>query len=238
MPTEVITSDNYAAFLSRLRALADEKYRAFQAKLVPNEEERRILGVRMPALRVLAKEIGRGDPRLFLKICGDDFYEERILRALVTGKIKPQNYDDLQVLADGMLPYVSNWAVCDCFCMELKAVRKYREPFFAHIAAYLDKDEWAQRAGLVLMLSYYLDGEYIDRVLARVDGVHSDAYYVRMAQAWLLATAVAKCPGPAIRYFEHNSLDAATLNKAVQKAAESYRVDDSVKTYLKTLKKR
>ena len=137
-----------------------------------------------------------------------------------------------------MLPYVNNWAVCDCFCMDLKAVKRFREPFFDHIETYLGGDEWAQRVGLVLMLSYYLDGEYIDRVLRRVDRIHTDAYYVRMAQAWLLATAAAKCPEPTVAYFADNSLDSATLNKAIQKAAESFRVEDSVKTTLKSLKKR
>ena len=238
MPTEVITKSNYSDFLARLTSLADEKYRAFQTKLVPNEEASRILGVRMPALRTLAKEIGRGDPRGFLAVCGDDYYEERMLRALVTGKIKPESFEDLCALAGDMLPYVNNWAVCDCFCMDLKAVKRFREPFFDHIETYLDGDEWAQRVGLVLMLSYYLDGEYIDRVLRRVDRIHTDAYYVRMAQAWLLATAAAKCPEPTVAYFADNSLDSATLNKAIQKAAESFRVEDSVKTTLKSLKKR
>ena len=124
MPTEVITKSNYSDFLARLTSLADEKYRAFQTKLVPNEEASRILGVRMPALRTLAKEIGRGDPRGFLAVCGDDYYEERMLRALVTGKIKPKSFEDLCALAGDMLPYVNNWAVCDCFCMDLKAVKK------------------------------------------------------------------------------------------------------------------
>ena len=153
MPTEVITKSNYSDFLARLTSLADEKYRAFQTKLVPNEEASRILGVRMPALRTLAKEIGRGDPRGFLAVCGDDYYEERMLRALVTGKIKPESFEDLCALAGDMLPYVNNWAVCDCFCMDLKAVKRFREPFFDHIETYLGGDEWAQRVGLVLMLS-------------------------------------------------------------------------------------
>ena len=237
MPTRVISSDNYADFLAELRALADEKYRRFHSGLVPGEESVCILGVRMPVLRALGKELAAGEPRQFLSVCGDTFYEERMLRAIVTGLIKPKDYEDFLALADGYLPYVSNWALCDCFCSGLKAVRRWKAPFFEHIAEYLEGDIWAQRVGLVLMLDYYLDDEYIDRVLARVDAVHSEAYYVRMAQAWLLATALAKCPEPSLAYYRGNSLDDFTHNKAVQKALESFRIDEETKNILRALKR-
>ena len=237
MRTRVITSVNYPAFLEELKSLSEEKYRDFQNKLVPGEGQPEILGIRMPVLRSIAKEIGRGEPRQFLAVCGDDYYEERMLRALVAAGIKPAGCEELQALADDMLPYVSNWAVCDCFCMELKSVKRFRKPFFEHIAGYLSGGVWEQRVGLVLMLSHYLDGEYIDRVLARVNAIRSSEHYVRMAQAWLLATALVKCPEPTLAYYANNSLDPATQNKAIQKACESYRVDDETKAYLKTLKK-
>ena len=167
MRTRVITSDNYPAFLEELKSLSEEKYRDFQNKLVPGEGQPEILGIRMPVLRAIAKEIGRGEPRQFLTVCGDDYYEERMLRALVAAGVKPENFEELQALADGMLPYVSNWAVCDCFCMELKSVKRFRKPFFEHIAGYLSGGVWEQRVGLVLMLSHYLDDEYIDRCSRR-----------------------------------------------------------------------
>lgn len=237
MRTNPITSDNYSEFLAELTEMADEKYRKFHSSLVPGETAQQILGIRMPVLRAVGREIGKANPREFLAVCGDSYYEERMLRAIVTGVIKPKDYEDFLALADGYLPYVSNWALCDCFCSGLKAVKRYREPFFEHIEAYLGGDVWAQRVGLVLMLSYYLDDEHIDRVLNRVDAIHSDAYYVQMAQAWLMATALAKCPEPTLRYYRGNSLDKFTHNKAIQKAIESYRVDDETKNLLRTLKR-
>ena len=235
MPTERLTKDNYHILIDELKAAADEKYRDFHSSLVPNEEKDRILGVRMPRLRQIGREISRNDPRGFLEICGDDYYEERILRAVVTGLIKPGSFDDLCALSDGFLPYVNSWAVCDCFCSGLKGVRNYRSEFFQHIGEYLGGNEWEQRVALVLMLCYYLDDEYIDRVLSRTDKVRSGAYYVRMAQAWLLATALAKCPEPALEYYRHNNLDREVLGKAVQKAVESRRIDDETKKFLRTL---
>ncbi|MBR1483674.1 MAG: DNA alkylation repair protein [Ruminococcus sp.] len=223
--------------LAALQAAADAQYRDFHASLVPNEDKRRILGVRTPRLREIAKAVPKDERRDFLRDCGDDYYEQRILRAMVTGLIKPDDFEDLRCLADSFLPYVNSWAVCDCFCSSLKHIKKYREPFFAHIQTYLAGDCWAQRVALVLMLHYYLDDVYIDRVLARADSVCSEEYYVRMAQAWLVATALAKCPQQTLPFFAHNHLDDFTHNKAIQKACESYRVDAETKKYLRTLKR-
>ena len=43
----------------RLFALSEPKFQKFSAALIPGEE--RMLGVRLPALRALAKEIARSD---------------------------------------------------------------------------------------------------------------------------------------------------------------------------------
>lgn len=237
MPIGNWTSDEYSRLVEKLKKLSDEKYRKFHSSLVPNEEKNSFLGVRMPKLRELGKEISKGDPRGFLEICKSDYYEEKMLRGIVTGLIKPRNYEDFISLADGYIPYISNWALCDCFCSGLKYVKKCREEFFGHLKIYLSGNDWAVRAAIVFMLDYYLDDEYITEVLTRVDSVRSDEYYVKMAQAWLLATALAKCPKPTIEYYEKNSLDDFTHNRAIQKAVESYRVDDGTKNYLRSLKR-
>ena len=73
------------------------------------------------------------------------------------------------------------------------------------------------------------------RVLERTDKVQSGAYYVQMAQAWLLATALAKCPGQALEYYKDNNLSRNVFGKAVQKAVESRRIDGETKKFLRTL---
>ena len=58
-----------------------------------------------------------------------------------------------------------------------------------------------------------------------------------MAQAWLVATALAKCREKTLEYLHNNSLDDVTFNKAIQKSIESYRIDDETKIYIRTLKR-
>lgn len=234
------TKEEYAEFVNYLKSFADEKYKKFHSSLVPNEEKSSFLGVRMPKMRELGKEISKGNPRAFLSVCECGCYEEKMVRGIVVGLIKPDSYEDFIALADSQIEYIGNWALCDCFCSGLKCVKKCRSKFFEHIKSrYLkSSNPWEVRVALVLMLNYYLDGEYIDEVLSLTDSVALDHYYVKMAQAWLIATAVAKCGEQTLNYMAAAKIPADVFNKAIQKSCESYRVSDKTKEYLRTLKKK
>lgn len=231
------TNEKYINFITYLKSFADSKYRDFHSSLVPTAEKDTFIGIRMPQLRFLAKEIAKGNPRDFLKT-PSHYYEERMLKGIVIGLIKPESFDDFTSLCDSFVVNVDNWAICDGFCASLKQTKRYKSEFFEHIQKYLDSgDDWQIRVALVIMLDYYLDDEYIDRVLKRCDSVKCKAYYVSMAQAWLVATAVAKCREKTMKYLHQNSLDDVTFNKAIQKCVESFRIDDETKTYLRTIKR-
>ena len=55
------------AELENLFALQDKNYREFHARLMPNIEKERIIGIRVPVLRKYAKELAHGS-RLFLLV--------------------------------------------------------------------------------------------------------------------------------------------------------------------------
>lgn len=235
---DVWSNYNYNSFVEYLKSRADKKYSDFHSTLVPNASNECILGVRMPVLREIGKQIAKGNAKSFLLISSGDLYEERMMRGIVTGLIKTDAFEDFTLLCDVFVAQIDNWAICDCFCAGLKQVKKYKKEFFEYIQKYLDSDNvWAVRAGLVIMLDYYLEDEYIDRVLCRCDSIKSDFYYVSMAQAWLVATALAKCREKTMAYMLDNSLNDVTFNKAIQKCVESRRVDDETKKYLKSLKR-
>lgn len=232
------TNDDYLLLVEHLRELADAKYRDFHSSLVPDAPKDFILGVRMPILRALGREIAKGNGRSFLEISKTELYEERMLSAIVTGLIKTDSFEDFTGLCDGFIPQIVNWALCDCFCAGLKEAKKYRDELFEYIENYLlSGDDWKIRVAFVIMLDYYLEDRYIDEVLKRCDRIKSKSYYVYMAQAWLLATAYAKCPIQTKRYLLSNNLNDETFNKAIQKCIESRRIDDETKNYLKTLKR-
>ncbi len=233
------TDGDYAEFVGFLKEQSDEKYRRFQCTLVPNVQSELVLGVRIPVLRQISREIAKGNPQSFLDCSNGSLYEERMIRGIVTGLVKTDSLDGFKALFDRFSEEVDNWAICDSFCTGLKEVKKYRKEFFDYLDDYVKSDnEWKIRIALVVMLDYYLDDEYIDLVLKRCDSIEKTGYYVSMARAWLVATAFAKCRKKTELYLKDNSLDDETFNRAIQKCVESRRIDAQTKEYLKTLKRK
>ena len=70
----------------------------------------------------------------------------------------------------------------------------------------------------------------------KLSEVKSGEYYVDMMIAWYFATALAKQYDAAVKYLENHVLSEWVHNKTIQKARESFRVNDSHKEYLNTLK--
>lgn len=232
------TENDYNKLLDYLKNNADEKYKAFHSSLVPTADRDSFLGIRMPKMREIGREISKGNPRSFLGVAKTNLYEEKMLKGIVTGLIKTESCEEFLELCDSFVGIIDNWAICDCFCAGLKQAKKYRTELFEHIGDYLESEkDFIVRAGLVIMLDFYLDELYIDRVLERCDGVRGDGYYVKMAQAWLVATAFAKCRDKTLCYLHKSSLDDWTFNKSIQKCVESLRISDSDKQMLRNMKK-
>ena len=108
MEKEKVTSQKVR---SRLKELEDEKYREFHSGLLPGTEN--ILGVRLPALRSLAKEIAKNDWEEWFFQKNDIYYEETMLRGLVTAYAK-MDCDTRLSYIRAFVPDIDNWAVCDC----------------------------------------------------------------------------------------------------------------------------
>lgn len=230
------TEERYAAFRAELFAQREEAYRAFHEKLLCSNLP--VIGLRVPFLRKTAAKIAKEDGIGFLQVCGTETYEERLLYGLVAAAL-PVSYAEFLPYCDYYTEHlVENWAHCDVFCSAVKKKLKGQEAaFFQHIQAYLaSENPWAVRVGLILMLSHYLTEEYMAEVLSRTDAVCSEAYYVRMGQAWLLATAWAKDRERMLDYITHHHLDDWTFRKFIQKCCESNRISKEDKAFLRSLK--
>lgn len=88
-----------------------------------------------------------------------------------------------------------------------------------------------------MLLDFYIEEEYISRVLQLLDSVEREGYYVKMAVAWAISICYVKLPEPTMKYLERNSLDDFTYNKALQKITESYRVDQDTKKMIRSMKR-
>jgi len=219
----------------RLFELLDNTYADFQSRLTPGIARDRFIGVRVPLVRKLAKEIYKGEEaQEFLKALPHFYYDEDMLHGLLLSEIK--DYDACIRAVDEFLPYVNNWAVCDI--MSPKVFKKHKGQLIEKISEWAGSDKpYTIRFGIEMLMSHYLDEDFSPEYLKIPAAVRSEEYYVRMMQAWFFATALAKQWDSTIPYLLNGSLDDWTHNKTIQKARESYRITDEQKEYLKTLKR-
>jgi 3-methyladenine DNA glycosylase AlkD len=215
----------------RLFSLQDPEYRDFSAKLMPNVDKSTVIGVRTPQLRKLAREIYReGNYQTFLHNLPHKYYEENNLHGFLIEQIRdPKEY--LQEI-EKLLPYIDNWATCDL--IHPKCLKKDPELVIKHVKKWLGSSHtYTVRYGIGVLLSDFLDELFRPDYLDWVAGVKSDEYYINMMRAWYFATALAKQYKAAIPFIENGLLDKWTHNRTLQKAVESYRIPDDVKSYLK-----
>lgn len=88
-----------------------------------------------------------------------------------------------------------------------------------------------------MILSYYIEEEYLEHNFKVFDFIKSDAYYVQMAIAWAISICLIKFYDKTINYLENAELDKFTYNKAIQKAIESYRITNEQKDNLRRMKR-
>lgn len=218
----------------RLFALQDKGYREGSIKLNPSVDPDTIIGIRIPALRALAKELkGTDAAAAFIAALPHQYFEEYSLHTFLIGYIK--DFDEAIAQTDRLLPWLNSWALTDS--MRIKAFEKDPARLLPTIDKWLGSgDTYTIRYGILCLMNYFLDARFDPCYLEKVAAVRSDEYYVNMMIAWYFATALAKQYEAALPYIENRRLDRWTHNKAIQKAIESYRVTDEHKKYLRTLR--
>lgn len=219
----------------KLFELSDDKFKTFHSRLCPNTDN--IIGVRLPLLRQLAKEIAKGDWRNFLSNSKEEYYEEILINGLVIAYAKCDVEERLNYI-ESFVPKIDNWAICDSFCNTLKFVNKNKEIMLEFIQPYLRSyNEFEIRFAVVIILNYYITEDYINLVLKTLDNIKHDGYYVKMAVAWAISMCFVKFEEKTMAYLKDNSLDDFTYNKSLQKICESLRVDKNTKELIKSMKR-
>lgn len=218
----------------KLFSLQDEVYGDFQAKLVPGIERKSIIGIRVPALRTLAKECWQTpEAKEFIQRLPHSYYDENMFHGILLSEYK--NYEECLAELNKFLPYVDNWAVCDI--MSPKVFKKHKAELLPQIKLWIKSEAvYTSRFGMEMLMTHYLDKDFQSEYLELPAAIHSEEYYLQMMQAWFYATALAKQWDATIPYLEKHRLDTWVHNKTIQKAKESYRITPEQKLYLQTLK--
>lgn len=235
---------------NRLASLADPEFRSFHMKLIPTVSHERVLGVRTPAVRALAKEIMRepGNCRAFLDDLPHRFYDEDQLHAVIISGMR----DTCQVMAEleKFLPYVDNWATCDilspsCFKKDLQPIHDFcYDTLVPYRSSNVAPDMvYTVRFAVNMLMKFFL-GDRLERwmpdtVASLVCTEDNERfpradYYLDMGAAWYFATALAYNHDDILPYLSESGRLRDTVRRmAVRKSVESYRIDDKTKAFLR-----
>ena len=228
------TNKDYQEFITCLKSQEDTKYKNFHKSLI--KENINLIGIRTPILKKISTEIYHGNYKEFLNQIKFKYYEETIIYGFIICKIK-----DIKEVFNYLNIYINHincWAECDLFVSNLKIVNKNKETFIKYIDENITStNPWQVRLCYVLLLSYYIDKEHINRIFKYCNNNNIDNYYVKMAISWTISLCYIKYKNITINYLQkENTLDTWTYNKTIQKIIESTRISQEEKEYLKTLK--
>ena len=222
--------------INLLKQYEDKAYADFHSRLVPTVERERIIGVRTPVIRMLAKELLK-DERFksellpsFLNELPHYYYDETILHGAFISREK--DFQRALYLTEQYLQSIDNWAACDL--LDPKVFAKHKSELLDIIKRWLSSDSiYTVRFGIVTLLRYYLDADFDASHLELVQKANGDDYYIKMAKAWYYSTALVKQYDITFDYVINRIEDDWVKKKSIQKARESFRLTPEQKDSLK-----
>ena len=228
--------ESYDKFVSYLFSIKDEKYKEFHKSLVLDSKYE-IIGIRLPIIRKIAKEVSKTNIEEYLKYANDNYYEEVMIQGLVISYIKDE--EKFYKYFKKYVNKIDNWALCDTFCNSIKIVQKYEDKYFKEaIKMSLSEEEFIARTGLIIILSNFAIEKNVSKILETLNKITSDKFYINMAEAWLICELYIRFPKEMMPFIKENNLNKFTHNKAISKIHDSYRVTDEAKEYLNTLRRK
>jgi len=226
---------DYDSFINYLNKISEPEYKSFSEKLTNGKYS--MLGVRVPLLRAVAKEIYKTDYKCYLNACRFMYYEDTIIFGFVVAQIK--DYSEFIRYLPEYIDKIDSWSLCDSVAMSPKTVKKNKNEFLEFLKPYIDSDkEFYVRFALICLLSCYIDKQNLDFIFEVCEEKDKlDHYYVKMGIAWLISTVFIKFPDETKEFLKNDCLSYFTHNKSIQKTIESYRVSDSDKIFIRGLKR-
>lgn len=214
----------YDDIVMKLTKLAEgnETYAAFNKRIVNTKMP--VIGVRVPDLRRLARQlapdISAADISELLTV-QDESFDYLLLCGLL---ITYARFDDQTAidLTKQYLPRIDSWAHIDVF---IEKKRRFAGESWWNFAleCLQSEAEFTVRYGVVSLMTNFLDEAHICQVFAVLRDITHDGYYVKMALAWLYATAAVQFFELTLAELENGHIDTWTRNKAYQKMRESRR---------------
>lgn len=218
----------YIQTLNKLKELSDEKYRAFSSKIANSKKQ--FLGVKIPTLKILAKEILKVNYSDYLNACEFKYFEDTLLFGLIIAGL---SYDEFLSRLPTYLDNIDSWSHVDSFVPAIKSVKKKKDDFFKIIKNQIfTAKDFHLRFLIICLMDFYLSEENLDFIFSAISKCDGKGYYVDMAIAWLISVAFVKFEVKTFNFIKNCKLSNFTLNKAISKIRDSFRVSREKKILL------
>lgn len=213
----------------KLFSMRDKKYKEFISKLIPNLDRNTIIGVRVPILRKISKNLDES----YLNNLEFKYFEEKNLYMYVLSKINDE--DEAFKRINSFLPFIDNWATCDIGIT--KVMKKNKQKLRENIKKWIfSENTYIIRYGLVALIDFFVKENFEKENIELLINIKNDNYYVNMAIAWYLSYCIIDNYDDIIEYFEKKLFSKFIHNKSIQKVIESNRVSKEFKLKIKKLK--
>ena len=216
-----------------LLSLRDDKVADFTSRTIPNIDRDKILGIKTPELKAIAKKYyGTKEGEKFLSAVPHKYFEEDQVHVFMLSLIK--DFDTCVTETEQFLPNIDNWATCDQF--NPKVFSKHKEEIREYALSWMKSDKtYTIRFGILNLMRYFLKEDFDMSLVMRVVEIKSQEYYVNMMIAWYLATALAYRYDDILPILTEKKPDPWIHNKTIRKACESFRITKEQKDELKQL---
>ncbi|MDR2828509.1 MAG: hypothetical protein LBV51_03720 [Acholeplasmatales bacterium] len=221
--------DNYEQFLEILLSLKNEKKAAFDKKIIFTEKIH--IGLSSAQIKQIVKSISISNIQNMLPFFKHIYYEETIIYFILISRL-----EDLELLCENIDAHASSWADTDC--INTSFIKKDLNNNYLLLTSKLSNTkEYLSRFIIVTFMNNYIDTPYIENITDILSNFNSEFYYVNMASSWFICELFIKKREYALKLFECNTLSKFTINKAVSKINDSYRVSKADKDMVKQFKK-
>lgn len=218
----------------------------FSTALSPSNT-RKILGVRVPVIKKLAKDIANNTSPKYFQANFSDVDFDSAEKVLIFGfgicyLKKLENEELRKELLRLYTDLVSSWFECDGIAMALKVVNKHKAEYQSFVNELVNtKSTYKIRFAMVLILSYFFEEDYFEwlkNILTSIQNFYlkvfsnnyskSDVYYIRMGIAWMLCTLFIKNKGSnkIIKLVKNSIVDQDIIKMLKQKMRDSRRTVD------------
>ena len=196
----------------------------FTKKTVNTKME--VLAIPIPELRIIAKEIYKGNYVDYLNKFNNQYYENTIINAVLINRIK-----DIETKKYYISKLkIDNWSTVDILKFDIK---NKEQEYLKLSKEYLkSKEEFIRRIGVRVLFNYTKKDD-LSEIFEIINSLQNEeAYYVYMCVAWLMCELMINNREQTLEYLENHKLNDFTINKTISKCRDSYRISKEDKEFL------